>query len=71
VYVSGVPDWVKRVSPVLFIHNISILLMVFNILSKFNIPNGNRYITDDNDIRPHTAQIYNERTSTDLNVVTA
>jgi len=31
----------------------------------------NRYITDGNDIRPHTAQIYNERTSTDLNLVTA
>ena len=27
--------------------------------------------TDGNDIRPHTAQIYNERTSTDLNLVTA
>jgi len=26
---------------------------------------------DGNDIRPHTAQIYNERTSTDLNLVTA
>ena len=27
--------------------------------------------TDGNDIRPHTAQIYNEVTSTDLNLVTA
>jgi hypothetical protein len=27
--------------------------------------------TDGNDIRQHTAQIYNERTSTDLNLVTA
>ena len=27
--------------------------------------------TDGNDIRPHTAQIYNERTSTDLILVTA
>jgi hypothetical protein len=45
--------------------------MVFNILSKFSTSNGNCYITDGNDIRPHTAQIYNERTSTDLNLVTA
>ena len=45
--------------------------MVFNISSKFNISSGNRYITDGNDIRPHIAQIYNERTSTDLNLVTA
>jgi hypothetical protein len=45
--------------------------MVFNILSKFNIPNGNRFITDGNDIRPQTAQIYNEPTSTDLTLVTA
>jgi len=27
--------------------------------------------TDGNDIRPHTAQIYNERTSADLGLVTA
>ena len=27
--------------------------------------------TDGNDIRPHTAQIYDERTLTDLNLVTA
>jgi hypothetical protein len=27
--------------------------------------------TDGNNIRPHTAQIYNERTSTDLSLVTA
>jgi hypothetical protein len=27
--------------------------------------------TDGNNIRPHTAQIYNERTSTDLNLVNA
>jgi hypothetical protein len=27
--------------------------------------------TDGNDIRPHTAQVYNERTSTYLNLVTA
>jgi len=27
--------------------------------------------TDGNDIRPQTAQIYNERASTDLNLVTA
>ena len=27
--------------------------------------------TDGNDIRPHTAQIYNERTSTDLSLLTA
>jgi hypothetical protein len=27
--------------------------------------------TDGNDIWPHTAQIYNERTSTDLNLVTS
>jgi len=27
--------------------------------------------TDSNDIRPHTTQLYNERTSTDLNLVTA
>jgi len=26
---------------------------------------------DGNDIRPHTLQIYNERTSSDLNLVTA
>jgi hypothetical protein len=45
--------------------------MVFNILRIFKISNGNHYITDGNDIRPHTAQIYNERTSTDLNLVTA
>ena len=43
--------------------------MVFNILSKFNISNGNRYITDGNDILQYTAQIYNERTSTDLNTL--
>jgi len=30
-----------------------------------------RYITDGNDIRLHTAQIYNERTSTDISLVTA
>ena len=29
-----------------------------------------RYITDCNDIRPQTAQFYNERISTDLNLVT-
>jgi hypothetical protein len=29
------------------------------------------YITDDNDIRPHTAQEHNERTSTEFNLVTA
>jgi hypothetical protein len=29
-----------------------------------------RYITDGNDVRSHTAQIYNDRTSTDLNLVT-
>jgi hypothetical protein len=45
--------------------------MVFNILSKFSVSNGNRYIRGGNDIRPHIAQIYNERTSTDLNLVTA
>jgi len=45
--------------------------MVFNISIKFSISNGNRYITDGNDIRPHTEQIYNKRTSTDLSLVTA
>ena len=45
--------------------------MVFNLLCIFNISNGKRYITDGNDIWPHTAQIYNERTSTDLNLVNA
>jgi len=29
------------------------------------------YVTDDNDIRPHTVQEHNERTSTEFNVVTA
>ena len=29
------------------------------------------YITDDKDIRPHTIQEHNERTSTELNSVTA
>jgi hypothetical protein len=41
-----------------------------NILSIFNISNGNLYITDGNGIRSHTAQIYNQSTSTDLNLVT-
>jgi len=29
------------------------------------------YITDDKDIRPHTIQEHNERTSTEFNLVTA
>jgi len=29
------------------------------------------YITDDNDIRPHTIQEHNDRTSTEFNLVTA
>jgi hypothetical protein len=37
---------------------------------KFNISNGNRYITDCNDIWLQTAQFHNERISTDLNLVT-
>jgi len=37
---------------------------------KFNISNGNRYITDYNDIWPQTAQFYNEHISTDLSLVT-
>jgi len=41
------------------------------VLSEFTISNGDRHITDGNDIRPHTAQIYNKRASTDLNLVTA
>jgi hypothetical protein len=41
-----------------------------DILREFNVRNGNRYITDVNDVGPHTAQIYNERTSTDFNLVT-
>jgi len=30
-----------------------------------------RYITDDNDIRPHTVREHNERMSTEFNLVTA
>ena len=29
------------------------------------------HTTDDNDIRPHTVQEHNERTSTEINLVTA
>jgi len=29
------------------------------------------YIANDNDIRPHTVQEHNERTSTEFNLVTA
>ena len=29
------------------------------------------YITDNNDIRPHTAQEHNERTFTEFNLITA
>ena len=33
--------------------------------------NGNRYITDGNDIRPHTVQTHNELISTEFNLATA
>jgi hypothetical protein len=32
---------------------------------KFDISNGDLYITERNDIRPQTAEFYNERISTD------
>jgi hypothetical protein len=38
---------------------------VVNISIKFNIPNGDLYITKRNDVRPQTTQFYNEHISTD------
>jgi hypothetical protein len=58
VYVSGVPDWVK---PCHRLYDKVSPSQVFQIHTQ----------TDGNDIQPHTAQIYNERTSTGLNLVTA
>ena len=58
VYVSGVPDGVK---PCHRLHDKVSPSQALQIHTQ----------KDGNDIRPHTAQIYNERTSTDLNLVTA
>ena len=44
-------------------------IIVVNISIKFNIPNGDIYITEWNDIRPQTTQFYNERISTDPTIV--
>ena len=41
-----------------------------NISIKFNISNGDFYITEWNDIRQQTAQYYNKRISTDPILVT-
>ena len=41
-----------------------------NIYSIWYLSHSYGYITDCNDIRPQTAQFYNERISTDLNLVT-
>ena len=57
VYVYGVPD---RVKPCHRVYDKVSPHQVLHIHTK----------TDGNDIRLHTAQIYNERTSTDLNLVT-
>ena len=58
VYVYGVPDWVKPCH------------RLFDKVSPSQVLQIHTQ-TEGNDIRPHTAQIYNERTSTDLNLVTA
>jgi len=47
-----------------------LFIIVVNILIKFNISNGDLYITERNDVRPQTAQFYNERLSTDPILVT-
>jgi hypothetical protein len=58
VYVSGVPDWVKTCH------------RLYDTVSPCRVLHIHKE-TDGNDIRAHTAQIYNECTSTDLNLATA
>jgi len=42
-------------------------------MTRFHQDRNSRHMhtTDDNDIRPHTVQEHNERTSTEFNLVTA
>ena len=47
-----------------------LFIIVVNISIKFNFSNGELYITEWNDIRPQTAQFYNESISTDPILVT-
>ena len=59
--------------PCCTMHVVSIISLIFHLYDKVS-PGQVLHIhtqTDGNDIRPHTAQISNGRTSTDLNLVTA
>jgi hypothetical protein len=47
-----------------------LFIIVVNISIKFNISNGDLYITKRNNIRPQTAQFYNEHIWTDPILVT-